>query len=151
MSRLLDRFKPSDPITKKQIQDIEAYLRPELKSLYEAVQMHPTSTLVGTSGSFDTMASFVAARNHPSLNVRLSTSYEIPISNFDDIYRKIINATADERSKMASIDPGRVDLIVPGVIFINFVLSELKIERLYQCGFALKQGAIYRIANGLMK
>jgi exopolyphosphatase/guanosine-5'-triphosphate,3'-diphosphate pyrophosphatase len=150
MSRLLDRFTPSDPITRKQVSEIEAYIRPELKDLYEALRAYPTSTLVGTSGSFDISAYLVAKRNHPSLNTLLTTTYEIPLANFDEVYRKIISSSKEQRMEMVSIDPGRVDLIVMGVIFINFVISEMRMERLFQCGFALKQGAIYRIANGLM-
>ena len=148
MSRLLDKFTPDDPISRKQINEIENYLRPNLMSLYEALQTYPTSTLVGTSGSFDTVAAIVAARKHPSLNTKLSTSYEIPISHFDEIYHKVIASTAEQRRQMEHMDTTRVDLIVLGVIFINFVLSEMRMERMFQCSFALKQGAILQIANG---
>ena len=49
---------------------------------------------------------------------------------------------------MEHMDLARVDLIVPGVIFINFILAEAHIERMYQCGFALKQGAVYQLIEG---
>lgn len=150
MSRVLDKFSPSDPITVKEIREIEAYFRSGTQGLYDALREFPTSTLVGTSGSFDTMAALVAARNHPLLNVRLSTSYEIPLPCFDETYRKIITSTAEQRSQMRHMDPARVDLIVPGAIFINFVITEAHIERLYQCGFALKQGAVNQIINGVL-
>ncbi len=146
MARILDKFHPSDPITHKEIMAIEAYIRQGLSqegaNLYDAIRNFPTSTLVGTSGSFDTVAALVAARNHPLLNIPLSTSYEIPMPSFEETFRKLINSTAEERKAMGSMDQARIDLIVPGVIFINFVLTEMHIERLYQCGFALKQGAI---------
>ncbi|MGN0029474.1 MAG: phosphatase [Marinilabiliaceae bacterium] len=151
MARILDKFHPSDPITHKEIMAIEAYIRQGLSqegaSLYDAIRNFPTSTLVGTSGTFDTVAALVAARNHPLLNVTLSTSYEIPMPSFDETFRKLINSTVEERRAMPSMDKGRVDLIVPGAIFVNFVLTEMKIERLYQCGFALKQGSILNFAK----
>lgn len=118
---------------------------PQDMNLYEALQAYPTSTLIGTSGSFSTMAALVAGRNHPWLKVGLTTSYEIPLSNFEETYRKIIGSTQEQRLAMKQMDPARVDIIVPGVIFINFVISELKMEKLYQCGFALKEGAISRM------
>ncbi len=149
MARLIDKFQPSDPITPQQIKNIEAHLRNNMMSLYEALHNYPTTTLVGTSGSFDTMAAIVAGKNHPYLNVRLSTSYEIPIYNFDETYRKIINSNTQQRLEMKGMDTARADLIVPGVIFINFVLTELRMERLFQCGFALKQGAIYQLVNNI--
>mgnify|MGYP004627131281 CR=1 FL=1 len=148
MSRVLDKFHPSDPITVKEINDIEAFFRSGIVGLHEALCEFPVFTLVGTSGSFDTMAALVAARNHPWLNVRLSTSYEIPLPCFEDTFRKLIHSTADQRAAMEHMDPARVDLIVPGVIFINFILAEAHIERMYQCGFALKQGAVYQLIEG---
>lgn len=148
MSRVLDKFSPSDPITTKEIRDIEAYFRSGTQGLYDALREFPTSTLVGTSGSFDAMAALVAARNHPLLNVKLSTSYEIPLPCFEETYRKILSSTVEQRRQMKHLDPARVDLIVPGAIFIDFVITEAHIERLYQCGFALKQGAVCQIING---
>ena len=156
MARILDLYKPSDPITTKEITAIEAFIRkgvmshadeenPQDMNLYEALQAYPTSTLIGTSGSFSTMAALVAGRNHPWLKVGLTTSYEIPLSNFEETYRKMIGSTQEQRLAMKQMDPARVDIIVPGVIFINFVISELKMEKLYQCGFALKEGAISRM------
>lgn len=151
MARILDKFHPSNPITHKEIMAIEAYIRQGLSqegaNLYDAIRNFPTTTLVGTSGSFDTVAALVAARNHPLLNVALSTSYEIPLPSFDETFRKLINSTAEERQGMPSMDQSRIDLIVPGAIFINFVLTEMKMERLYQCGFALKQGSILNFAK----
>ncbi len=148
MSRVLDRFSPSDPVTPREVRDIEAFFRSGVAGLHDALREFPTSTLVGTSGSFDTMAALVAARNHPLLNVRLSTSYEIPLPNFDEAFRKVVTSTAGQRAAMRHMDPARVELIVPGAIFINFVIAEARIERLYQCGFALKQGAILQLIEG---
>ena len=147
MSRIVDRFPISDPITPQQIKDIENFFRPDLMSLYEALHNYPTSTLVGTSGSFDTMAAIVAARNHPFLNVRLSTSYEIPIANFDEVYHKLISSTVKQRMEMKHLDPARVEQIIPGVIFINFILREMRMQSMYQCAFSLKQGAIFQLLN----
>ncbi|MCI5776738.1 MAG: hypothetical protein MR215_03780 [Bacteroidales bacterium] len=150
MSRVLDKFKPSDPISAKEIRDIEAYFRSGTQGLYEALREFPTDRLIGTSGSFDTMAALVAARNHPLLNVKLSTSYEIPLPCFEESYRKIITSTREQRAAMKHMDAARVDLIVPGAIFINFVIAEARIERLYQCSFALKQGAVSQIISGAL-
>ena len=38
-------------------------------------------------------------------------------------------------------------VVVTGSIFINFVIREMRIEELQQCGFALKQGALYEIIS----
>lgn len=147
MSRMLDKFHFSDPIEPQQIKAMESYVRSELTPLYEALHNYPTSTLVGTSGSFDTIAAIVAARKHPSLNVKLSTSYEIGVPAFEEVHRKLMATTAQQRSEIKQMDPSRIDLVIPGSIFINFIIREMRIDRLYQCSYALKQGAIYQFIN----
>lgn len=147
MARLVDRFAPSDPIGTKEIKAIETYLRAELAPLYEALHQYPTARLIGTSGSFDTIATLIAARTHPNMNIRMSTSYTIPISAFEELHRRLLASTAAQRAAMKQMDPSRVDLVVTGSIFINFVIREMRIEELQQCGFALKQGALYEIIS----
>lgn len=151
MARLLDKFTPSDPITQQEIKSIEMYLRQELTPLYEALHNYPTTTLIGTSGSFDTIAAIVAAMKHPYMNVRLSTSYNIRVPNFEEVHRKIITSTAAQRKEMKQMDPSRIDLIVLGSLFINFIVREMRMEHIFQCGYALKQGAVFQFINGLLK
>ncbi len=151
MARLLDKFKPSDPITPAEIKSIEMYLRSELAPLYEALHNYPTATLIGTSGSFDTIAAIVAAMKHPYLNVKLSTSYNIRVANFEEVHRKIMASTAEQRNQMPQMDKSRIDIIVLGSLFINFVVREMRIEHIFQCGYALKQGAVYQFITGALK
>lgn len=151
MARLLDKFKPSDPITPAEIKSIEMYLRSELTLLYEALHNYPTNTLIGTSGSFDTIAAIVAAMKHPYLNVRLSTSYNIRVPNFEEVHRKIMASTTEQRREMKHMDQSRLDLIVLGSLFINFVVREMRIEHMFQCSYALKQGAVYQFINNTLK
>lgn len=151
MARLIDKYNPSDPIAPSEIKAIEMYLRSELAPLYEALHNYPTTTLIGTSGSFDTIAAIVAAMKHPYLNVKLSTSYNIRVANFEEVHRKIIASTAQQRAEMPQMDKSRIDIIVLGSLFINFIVREMRIEHIFQCGYALKQGAIYQFINGTLK
>lgn len=151
MARLLDKFKPSDPIAQPEIRAIEMYLRQGLTPLYEALHNYPTTTLIGTSGSFDTIAAIVAAMKHPSLNVKLSTSYNIRVPNFEEVHRKLLASTTAQRREMKQMDTARIDIIVLGSLFINFIVREMRIDELFQCGYALKQGAIYQFMNGTLK
>lgn len=150
MARMLDKFTFSDPVEPAEIKAMESYIRSELMPLYEALHNYPTSSLIGTSGSFDTIATIIAGMKHPNLNVKLATSYEIPISNFEELHRKIIASTLAQRKEMKHMDPARVELIIPGSIFINFIIREMRIERLQQCNYALKQGAVYQFINNTL-
>lgn len=151
MSRLLDKFHPSDPITPAEVKQIEAYLRSEMSLLYEALHNYPTTTLVGTSGSFDTIAALIAAKKHPALNIKLSTSYEMGVSNFVEIHNHLLQSTAEQRRAMPKMDKSRIDLVIVGTIFINFVIREMRMERVFQCSYALKQGAVYQFIEKEIK
>ncbi|MCF0189937.1 MAG: phosphatase [Marinilabiliaceae bacterium] len=151
MSRLLDKFHPSDPITSEEIKKIEAYLRSEMQLLYEALHNYPTQILVGTSGSFDTIATIIAAQKHPAMNIKLSTSYEIGVAPFTEIHRHLMQTTAEQRRAIPKMDKNRVDLVVVGSVFINFVIREMRIEQLYQCSYALKQGAVLQFIEKEIK
>lgn len=147
LARLLDRFGFSDPVNQQQIKAMETYIRGELMPLYEALHNYPTTTLIGTSGSFDTIATLVAGMKHPNFNTKLATSYEITVPNFEELHRKILASTIEQRRQMPYMDPARVELIIPGTLFINFIIREMRIDRLYQCNYALKQGAVYQLIN----
>lgn len=151
MVRMLDLFTLDDPVTDKQVRDMETHIRRTLadpaQNLYDALRAHPTTTLIGTSGSFDTLAALVAAKNHPMLDVHLSTSYEISLELFEETYRRLLHSTKDDRQHMPRLDPERVQLIIPGIIMIHMVIAELRMERLYQCGFSLKHGALAHHLN----
>lgn len=148
LARLLDKFKPSSPVKPQEIKAIENFIRPELTPLYEALHNYPTTTMIGTSGSFDTIATLISAMKHPDFNVKLATSYKISVANFEELHRKIIASTIEQRREMKFMDPARVELIIPGTIFINFIIREMRIERIFQCNYALKQGAVYQLING---
>ena len=147
MARLLDKFKPSDPITKDEIKKLESHFRKELKILFETMRQYSADTLIGASGSFDTMAAMVAAIHHPHIDIMLSTTYFIPVEHFMEWNRKLLKSNYKERLTMKKMAIHRVDTIVLAGIFINFILRELKIKEMWQCAFALKEGTIYQLIH----
>lgn len=147
IARLLDRFQPSDPITENEIKTVENYLKPELNLLYEALKKYPTHTLIGSSGSFDTISAMIAAIHHPYLEMSKITTYHIPVPYFRELHQLFITSTMAEREKMERMDLQRVEMIVLASIFINFILNEFEINSVWQCAFALKEGAIHQLLN----
>jgi len=145
MARLLDHFEPSDPIQACEIESVEAYIKPQLKLLYEAMAKYTPQTLIGSSGSFDTVAGMIAAQHHPHLDVMKLTSYKIPFEYIHELHQRFLRSTMAERQEMERMDQHRVEMIVLASIFINFILREFKITNVWQCAFALKEGAIHQL------
>lgn len=150
VARLLDRFAPNNPITQPEVEAIENYFRHEMQLLFDALKQYPVTTLVGSSGSFDTVAAMIAAIHHPHLDMLKVTTYQIKLNDFRELHQRFLSSTLEERSKMERMDPARVEMIVLASLFINFVIRECGIREVWQTTFALKEGAIYQILRGLI-
>ncbi|MBS2211656.1 phosphatase [Carboxylicivirga mesophila] len=147
IARLLDRFAPSDPITDAEITAVEEFIGKELELLYKAMEQFPTSTLIGSSGSFDTIAGMLAAIHHPHLDMSKTMTYQIPLPHAHQLHELFLKSTAEERKNMKRMDLHRVEMIVLASIFINFIVKEFDIKEMWQCGFALKEGTIFQLIN----
>jgi len=146
-ARMLDLVKPSDPIKDTEILFIESYVTKKLEILFEEMKKHEVSTLIGSSGSFDTIATMISAVEHPHLDMSKITSYPIAFNLFNKLHNKYLNSTIDKRMNMKGMDPHRIDMIVLASIFIKLIFDKFKFKELYQCNYALKEGAIYQILN----
>lgn len=147
IARLLDRFKPSNPITNDEVIEVEKYLKKELEPLFVALGKYQSTILIGSSGSFDTISKMLAAKLHPHMDMKKVTSYNISLDDAKELHQQFLRSTAKERENMKGMDLHRVEMIVLASIFINFIVREIGIKEIWQCGFALKEGTIYQILH----
>jgi exopolyphosphatase/guanosine-5'-triphosphate,3'-diphosphate pyrophosphatase len=146
-ARMLDLVKPSEPIKEQEIETLHSYVNNELGLLFQEMEKHDISTLVGSSGSFDTIAAMIAAEEHPHLDMSKLTSYHIELDHFYHLHNKYLNSTIEQRLKMKRMDPHRVEMIVLASLFIQFTIEKFGLSQVYQCSYALKEGAIYQSLN----
>lgn len=145
ISRLLQKFNPSDPIKSDEILAVELFLKEQLADLSEIISRYKPVTLVGSSGSFDTYRSMLSEQSIISPNGM--PSVEIPLSKYLNLHKQLISSTTLERSQIPGMDPMRVDMIVLATIFTHFLVKHFRITRMLQSSYALKEGAIWRIIN----
>ncbi|RUT79432.1 Ppx/GppA phosphatase family protein [Ancylomarina longa] len=142
MTRLLEQFVPSDPILKTELLSIEAYLKEQLYDLFDALELHNVKTLIGSSGSFDTLKQILIAGGQP-LNGSPDTQFEIKLKDFFRLHQNFLASTLEERKAMPGMDPVRVELMVIASIFIHYLVKDAGFSKLYQSSFALKEGALF--------
>jgi len=147
VARLLEQFTPSDPITENEIKVIQKHLKKSLETLCEAVKKFPIKKLVGSSGSFDTLAALLAKKFYPLLDMSKLTSLFLENKRLMVVHKQLITSDSDQRKVMPGMEPYRVDSIVPASIIVKFIIEELKIKEVWQCSFALKEGAILQIIS----
>jgi len=145
VARLLEKFKPSDPIKDEEIAAIENYLEKELSDLYPLASDYKISSIIGASGSFDTFAEMIAHKYFNPHILKGKRSFQFDMSHFNEIHKQLINSTLQERKNTKGIIAMRVDMIVLASIFVNFIIKKLNIQEMRLSSFALKEGVLAKI------
>ncbi len=147
IARLLEKFNPSDPISPSEIKAIENHLQKKLEPLLAIRRKYPIYKLVGSSGSFDTLASMIIKKEYPLLDMNKITTFKMHIPYLKNVHQQLITLKADERRLIPGMDRDRIDNIVPASIIVQWVLNKIKPSEVWQCFFSLKEGAILQIIN----
>ena len=145
MARIINQFKISDPILPDEINSLKNHFAEAHKNAFEKCKTENVKSLVGCSGAFDTIADIIDSVNPGE---KLRTTQEILISDFNDVYKTLIKSTREQRLVMKGMDMVRVDLIVPAVILIEQIISEIGIIQITQTDFALREGVLFEMMNG---
>jgi exopolyphosphatase/guanosine-5'-triphosphate,3'-diphosphate pyrophosphatase len=149
IARLLDRFKPSDPVLPEEINRILEFLDGEIPILKKKVKEYRVETLLGASGSFETFVAMIHTSEEMTETQVALAPKSIPVSraDFDRLYQTLIHSTRAERLQMKGLEPMRVEMIVLACLFTKFIIEKLGIKTIIQSNFALKEGAIYQLFN----
>lgn len=141
-TRLLERFSPSDPLTVEEHFRIAAYLDARMGPLFAVMDRHWPTALIGSAGTFDTLAGMAAVEDGmppPSEQNTMTFSS----ATFDAINERVVGSTRAERSRMKAIPEHRVDTLPLAFIAIERVLAQ-GIGELRWSRYALKEGAAWR-------
>lgn len=142
MSRLIERFSPSDPITGTETAAIECFLDEKLIPLWNAITTFKPSLLVGSSGSFDTYRNILFYGKDNMQNAR-----NIDLSDYHELHHLFLKSTLQQRLQIKGMDELRAEMIVLASILTNLVLNRSGILKVMQSNFALKEGAVVEIAG----
>lgn len=139
-ARLLDKIKPSDPITKEQISILNDYLKQELVLLEDALRKYKVTKLVGSSGAFDSFAKVSYRKKHDEPLPPDLTSNTISLSEFQDVYDDLVNMERIERLMVPGLESIRVDTIVMATLFTDYTLKMSGVSEIIQSAYSLKEG-----------
>ncbi len=144
MARVINKFEISNPVQSEEIDHLKNYFAEAHKNTIEKSKTENVKTLVGCSGAFDTIADIIDSVNPGEKPRKMQ---KVLISEFYTVYQTLIKSTREQRLLMKGMDMVRVDLIVPAVIFIEYLISEIGISQIIQTDFALREGVLYEMMN----
>lgn len=140
VARVVEQMPPSDPVTEDEINQISQWFDNGLSSLWERLQAVPVTTLIGCSGAFNTLTDLI---DQTDAGTRTRIRQEITISDFNRICEMLITSTTEDRMKMKGMEPLRIEMIVPAILFIKLIVERLEIQKIYYTDFALMEGVLF--------
>jgi len=144
MARIINQFNLSNPIKTEEVDKLRAHFARFHEAAIEHCKTWKVETLIGCSGAFDTIADMIDGVNPGE---KLRKTQEISLDSFYNVYNTLLQSTREERLQMKGMDFVRVDLIVPAVILIEFLISVNQIKQIIQTDFALREGVFYELIN----
>lgn len=138
--RLLEKFKPHDPILAAEIQNLNCYFEERLITLFSAMNEFKPQTLVGSSGSFDTFSEIHCLKNENEYPKAPETP--LTFEGLDLIYHELISKNRSLRMQIPGMIELRVDMIVVASCLVKFLTTKFSFNNIRVSSFSLKEGVL---------
>jgi exopolyphosphatase/guanosine-5'-triphosphate,3'-diphosphate pyrophosphatase len=150
--RLIDQFMGTDPMPAENIQKLYDYLEDKLFPLVNAANKYQPQSIIGSSGTFDTLTEIYFKQQEPEFDLSRQTEYELPVPGFYMLYQALLYLNREQRLQIRGMIPLRADLIVASSCLVNFVLKRLDVPKLRISTYALKEGLLMsKLSAGAMR
>lgn len=139
--RLLEEYQKTDPIDAKDAAHLEEFLKKQLRPLTDQLNHFKPSTLVGVSGTFDTLSEMFCARtNAPYYPDDSETPFDIEC--FPEIFSDLLKNDRAGRLALPGMIEMRVDMIVVACILVDVILHLHKFDNIRVSTYSLKEGVL---------
>ena len=145
-SKLKNRFHVEDKISEDEQEDIKRYLKQKLTVVFEQSNKYAIDTLVGTSGSFETIYDVLNYKRGKQYD-SLWNLYPICVNAYNQLHQKFVSSSFDERLAMDGMTQFRADMMVVSSILIQTIISKLKFNNILLARTAIKEGVAYELLN----
>ena len=143
-ARLLEWLQPHDPIREAELTRLQGYFETELAHLIDELQEFDLRLLVGSSGTFETLAAIIAHQRGDHLSANSLNGYRFEPKHFHKAFAQICANNRKKRLAMKGMDPVRADMIVMGGALIDFFMQRLPVGEVMVSENALKEGILFR-------
>lgn len=148
VSRLIEKFKPSDPITAEEKAAVTEFLENETRVITDAAKEHGVTHLIGSSGSFDTFCDIIAHRNDTFEETKDKSTLEFDMDALKAVMDEIIISSLDQREKMPGMPEYRIRMIVMSALFARRIIDKVGINSANISRYSLKEGVLFDVLKG---
>jgi len=139
--RLLESFQKHDPILPEEITNLELHFDTSLAALKDAIGEFKPSTLVGSSGTFDTLSEIYCVDHNIDI-ARELPSTPLTVAYFFKIHALLLSHDRMGRMKIAGMIDMRVDMIVVASCLVNYLIRKFRFEKIWVSSYSLKEGVL---------
>lgn len=148
VSRLREKFSPSDPISSDERQEIEEYIKEQIGVVFEAIEREHVGILIGSSGSFDSFSDVLNHREGTSGEFTNVSTIPFQMEDLRAHLFELMESKRAERLVMEGMAAIRVDLIPLAALFVNLIFTKGKFHEAKLSKYALKEGVLFDVLKG---
>jgi len=148
ISRVRQMLRPSDPIIATDLAAFDSLLAAELVEMVQQCAKHGITTMVGSSGSFDSFIEMIwATQGIARLSNEVLTD-RFDLSALAALNTRLLAMGFDERRLVPGLVEMRVDTIHLASHMVQWVLRTCALRELLLSTYALKEGVLHRVMRG---
>jgi len=142
--RLQREFIKNDPISSQTELFLRSFIRGSMESAIDKVskriEVGEQPVLVATSGTAMAIGSLISNKeNHIQPKLQ---GYKIPKNNLDNIVSQLLKMTPSERSELSSLSERRSEIIVPGALILQTIMTMVNVNEVVLSERALREGLV---------
>jgi exopolyphosphatase / guanosine-5'-triphosphate,3'-diphosphate pyrophosphatase len=144
--RLLEQFQKTDPISPDDIKALDHHFESQLIPVFDALKQFPVETLVGSSGTFDTLSD-IFCETHNIHKGPEEVETPLSIAGFYEIYHNLLTRNRAERMAIPGMIEMRVDMIVVACCLVRYLLEHYPFNRIRVSTYSLKEGVLVSLID----
>ena len=142
--RLQREFIKKDPISPQNELFLRSFIRGSMESAIDKVtkriEVGEEPVLVATSGTAMAIGTLISNKeNHIQSKLQ---GYKITKDNLDKIVNQLIKMTPSERSELSSLSERRSEIIVPGALILQTIMTMVNVNEIVLSERALREGLV---------
>ena len=154
--RLNAQMVTTNPISTEEFLQLQAYVRghlePNIDKLKTKLADGESLSLVGTSGTIESLATITAIDKLGSAPDRIN-GYTMTLNELERCTKKLRRMSFSERLKLPEISARRAEIIVPGAVILQEAMRMLGVDSITVCEHSLREGLVvdWMLTHGLIE
>ncbi|MDO4793828.1 MAG: Ppx/GppA phosphatase family protein [Filifactor alocis] len=147
--RMTEKFISGDVPSKKELNEMQTYIKREILPLKKEIKRYPLEEVVGIGGTITTFSAMLQGlRVYNSDKVHHS---HLAFEQVEELLELLATKTLEERMMVDGLQPKRADIIIAGGMILKTVMQEFNIDKIVVSEHDNLEGMLYRYRRSASK